>query len=526
MTTLENLKHDLPASVVVFFVALPLCLGIALASGAPLFSGLIAGVIGGIVVGSLSRSPLGVSGPAAGLAVIVLTSIEALGSFEAFLLAVVIGGVMQIALGVLRAGVLGYFFPSAVIHGMLCGIGLIIMLKQLPHAVGFDADPTGDLAFQQVDGNTTLGALGRMMDFVDFSVVFVAAASLAILLAWELVLVKRHRIFEILPGPLVAVAFGIGFQFIATRWFGGIAISPEHLVAVPVANGVNDLASLFVLPDFSQIANPAIWTIAATIAVVASLETLLCVEATDKMDPLKRTTPTNRELLAQGVGNSFSGLIGGLPITQVIVRSSANIHSGARTRASAISHGVLLLVCVALLPHLLNMIPLGVLAAVLLLTGYKLAKPALFSRMWNHGYEQFAPFMVTVLGVVFTDLLTGVVLGLAVAITLMLQRNFRNSHFLHIESRDPEVGRHVVRMRLAEEVTFLNKGAIKQELAALPDGTELIIDQSGSVYINHDVREIIADFVATAPARGISVNIIEQAPPVEARKLTEFSAAA
>ncbi|MEQ8660961.1 MAG: SulP family inorganic anion transporter, partial [Gammaproteobacteria bacterium] len=404
MITADNLKHDLPASVVVFFVALPLCLGIALASGAPLFSGLIAGVIGGIVVGALSRSPLGVSGPAAGLAVIVLTSIEALGSFQAFLLAVVIGGVMQIALGVLRAGVLGYFFPSAVIHGMLCGIGLIIMLKQLPHAIGFDADPTGDLAYHEVDGGTTLSALGEMLGYIDISVVFVAVVSFAILLLWELVLVKRHRIFELLPGPLVAVAFGVGFQLVTARWFGSIAIAPEHLVAVPVANGVGDLSSLLVMPDFSQLGNPAIWTVAATIAVVASLETLLCVEATDKLDPLKRTTPTNRELVAQGVGNTMSGLVGGLPITQVIVRSSANIHAGARSRVSAICHGVLLLVCVALLPHLLNRIPLGVLAAVLILTGYKLAKPALFRRMWAHGHEQFLPFMVTVLGVVFTDL--------------------------------------------------------------------------------------------------------------------------
>ncbi|MEQ8495961.1 MAG: SulP family inorganic anion transporter, partial [Gammaproteobacteria bacterium] len=470
-STLHNLKHDLPASVVVFFVALPLCLGIALASGAPLFSGLIAGVIGGIVVGALSRSPLSVSGPAAGLAVIVLTSIEALGSFQAFLLAVVIGGLLQVALGALRAGVLGYFFPSAVIHGMLCGIGVIIMLKQIPHAVGFDADPSGDLAYREVDGGTTFSALGEMLAYVDGSVMFVAVVSLAILLLWDLVLVKRHRVFELLPGPLVAVAFGIGFQLVAARWFGSAAIASEHLVAVPVANGLDDLSSLFVLPDFSQIGNPAIWTVAATIAVVASLETLLCVEATDKMDPLKRVTPTNRELIAQGTGNTLSGLIGGLPITQVIVRSSANIHAGARTRASAISHGLLLLVCVALLPHVLNKIPLGVLAAVLILTGYKLAKPALFMRMWRHGHEQFLPFVVTVGGVVFTDLLMGVTLGLAVAITLMLQRNFLNSHFLHIESRDPEVGRHVVRMRLAEEVTFLNKGAIKQELAALPDGT-------------------------------------------------------
>ncbi|MCP5201867.1 MAG: SulP family inorganic anion transporter [Gammaproteobacteria bacterium] len=526
MSTLRHLKHDLPASVVVFFVALPLCLGIALASGAPLFSGLIAGVIGGIVVGALSRSPLGVSGPAAGLAVIVLTSIEALGSFEAFLLAVVIGGVMQITLGILRAGVLGYFFPAAVIQGMLCGIGLIILLKQLPHAVGYDADPTGDMAYQQLDGGTTFSALSAMLSYIDLAVVFVAAVSFAILLLWELVLVKRHRIFQILPGPLVAVAFGIGYQFVATRWFGGVALSPEHLVFVPVAESFDDLAQLLVMPDFSQLSNPAIYTIAATIAVVASLETLLCVEATDKMDPRKRTTPTNRELVAQGVGNTLSGLVGGLPITQVIVRSSANIQSGARTRASAICHGVLLLVCVAALPHVLNLIPLGVLAAVLILTGYKLARPALFRAMWSHGFEQFLPFVVTVAGVVLTDLLTGVALGIAVAVTMILQHNYRNSHFLHIETRDPDVNRHLVTMHLAEEVTFLNKGAIRQELASLPDGTRLVIDQSKCVYINHDVREIIDDFIKTAPTRNIAVSLVEQGAAARGAVPADLRAAA
>lgn len=508
----ENLKHDLPASVVVFFVALPLCLGIALASGAPLFSGLIAGIVGGIVVGSLSRSALGVSGPAAGLAVIVLASIEQLGSFETFLLAVVIGGVMQIILGLLRAGVLGYFFPAAVIQGMLSGIGLIILLKQIPHAVGYDADPTGDLAFQQMDGGTTLSALSEMFNFIDGSVVFIAIVSFAILLLWELVLVKRHRIFQILPGPLVAVAFGIGFQFVCSRWFPELALIPEHLVFVPVAESFGELSSLLVMPDFSQLSNPAIYTVAATIAVVASLETLLCVEATDKMDPMKRTTPTNRELVAQGVGNSLSGLIGGLPITQVIVRSSANIQSGARSRTSAIVHGVLLLVCVGSLPHVINMIPLGVLAAVLILTGYKLAKPALFRSMWNHGYEQFVPFIVTVLGVVFTDLLVGVALGLAVAVVMILQTNFRNSHFLHIETRDPDPAHHLVTMRLAEEVTFLNKGNIKQELSQLPDGTNLVIDKSACVYINHDVEGIIKDFLNTAESRNIEVEIVEPQP--------------
>lgn len=516
MATLQNLKYDLPASVVVFFVALPLCLGIALASGAPLFSGLIAGVVGGILVGALSRSPLGVSGPAAGLTVIVLTSIETLGSFEAFLLAVMIAGIMQIILGLLRAGVLGYFFPSAVIHGMLCGIGLIIILKQIPHALGYDSDPTGDMAFNEVDGGTTLSAFSEMLTFIHPGAMLVSMVALAILVLWESSPIKRHKFFALLPGPVVAVIFGIAYQMLSGTGSSEMALSASHLVSVPVATSLDEFAALFLLPDFSQLTNPAIYTVAATIAVVASLETLLSVEAVDKLDPMKRTTPTNRELFAQGAGNTLSGLIGGLPITQVIVRSSANIQSGARTRASTISHGVLLLVCVATLPWLLNLIPLGVLAAVLLLTGYKLAKPALFQKMWRHGQEQFLPFIVTVAGVVFTDLLMGVGMGMAVAFMIILQRNYMNSHFLHLHEDDPDTEHHIVTMRLAEEVTFLNKGAIKKELSQVPNNAWLVIDKSNCVYINHDVEEIISDFIKTAPARGIRVQVVEQPtkPPV------------
>jgi MFS superfamily sulfate permease-like transporter len=518
------LKQDLPASVVVFFVALPLCLGIALASGAPLFSGLIAGVVGGVVVGSISRSRLGVSGPAAGLAVIVLGAIQSLGSFEAFLLAVMIAGLMQIALGVLRAGVLGYFFPTAVIHGMLCGIGLIIVLKQIPHALGYDANPEGDLAFVEQDGGTTLSALVEMLGQVSPQVAFVSLTGIAILLLWDRVLASRHKLFKLLPGPLAAVAFGVGYQIATLAWAPGWAIDATHLVAVPVIAGFDGLANLLVMPDFSLLGSSEIYMVAATIAVVASLETLLSVEATDKMDPLKRTTPTNRELVAQGVGNTVSGLLGGLPITQVIVRSSANVMAGAQSRASTIIHGVLLLVCVALLPTVLNMIPLGVLAAVLLLTGYKLAQPALFRRMWTHGHEQFLPFIVTVLGVVFTDLLTGVGLGMAVGIMIILQRNYLNSHFLHIQQADTRLGRHLVTMRLAEEVTFLNKGAIKKELSQIPDGSVVVIDRSNCVYVNHDINETIADFIKTAPARAIEVRIVEA--PVLERKVEPLRVAA
>jgi len=509
MQALHDLKRDIPASIVVFFVALPLCLGIALASGAPLFSGLIAGVVGGIIVGAISQAPLGVSGPAAGLAVIVLTAIETLGSFETFLTAVVIAGVLQVGFGLLRAGVLGYFFPSAVIHGMLTGIGLIIILKQIPHALGYDTNPEGELSFSESDGGTTLSALLEMLAFVHPGVMLISLVSLAILVAWDRPAFARHRILGLVPGPVVAVLFAVSACLLLQN-APGLALADSHLVSVPVASTLGEFAGLFMLPDFSQLANPAVWTVGVTLALVASIETLLSVEAIDKMDPLKRTTPTNRELVAQGVGNTLSGMIGGLPITQVIVRSSANVQSGARSKASTIMHGLLLLICIASVPHLLNMIPLAVLAAVLLVTGYKLAKPALFKAMWRFGPEQFLPFIITVCGVVFTDLLMGVAMGMAVALFILLQCNYRNSHFLNMQEKRTSNDRRYVTMRLAEEVTFLNKAAIKKELTQIPDNSVLVIDQSNCVYVNHDVAEIIADFVKIAPSRGIVVQIVER----------------
>ena len=507
-----NLREDLPASVVVFFVALPLCLGIALASGAPLFAGLIAGVVGGIVVGSLSGSPLGVSGPAAGLAVIVLTAIDDLGSFEAFLLAVVIAGVMQIGLGLARAGVLGYFFPSAVIKGMLAGIGVIIVLKQLPHAVGYDADPEGQLEFVQADGETTLSALGQMLAHIDINAIVVAVGALLIVLVWDRLRGKTAGLMRLFPGTLVAVAVGITYQYLCARYAPALALSPEHLVTVPVATDWQAFAALFTSPDWSRLNDPAIYLTAATLAVIASLETLLCVEATDKLDPQKRVTPTNRELLAQGTGNLLSGLLGGLPVTQVIVRSSANIQTGARSKLSAIVHGVLLMVCVLALPRVLNMIPLAVLASVLILVGYKLAHPSLFRAMLALGPTQAIPFFVTVAGVVFTDLLTGISLGMTVAVLFILHRNYQNSHFMHIESHPDRQHRPVVTMHLAEDVTFLNKGAILKELSAIADNSRVVIDTSDCVNIDYDAREIIDDFRATAATRGIEVTVIEEPP--------------
>jgi MFS superfamily sulfate permease-like transporter len=507
-----HIQQDVPASIVVFFVALPLCLGIALASGAPLFAGLIAGVVGGIVVGLLSASPLGVSGPAAGLAVIVLTAITELGSFEAFLTAVVLAGALQIALGFARAGVLGYFFPSSVIKGMLAGIGVIIVLKQLPHLVGYDADPVGGMRFLQADGSTTLSALSGMWSFIDAGAVLIGGVSLALLLGWDRFVKPRARLLQAVPAALAAVACGIFFQVFCTRFAPGLALDASHLVRVPVAEGWSGLVNLFTQPDWSALRNPAVYMTAATLAVVASIETLLCVEATDKLDPRKRLTPTNRELVAQGSGNIVSGLLGGLPVTQVIVRSSANIQAGAQSRLSTVLHGMLLLVCVATLPHVLNLIPLATLAGVLLIVGYKLAQPALFKAIHAQGPGQFVPFVVTVAGVVFADLLTGIAAGVTVAVLFLLRRSYLNSHFLHIERRDDPGARHLVTLRLAEEVTFLNKGAIMKELSALPAYSRVVIDLSSCVSIDHDVMEIIEDFRATAGNRHIDAELVKPAP--------------
>ena len=499
------MKSDLPASIVVFFVALPLCLGIALASGAPLFSGLIAGIVGGIVVGALSGSKIGVSGPAAGLAAIVLTSIGTLGSFENFLVAVVLGGVFQILLGIGKAGVIGYYFPSSVIKGMLTGIGIIIILKQIPHFFGYDADPEGDFAFFQVDGQNTFSEIIRAVNHIQPGSALVGIIGLGILMLWENILSKKAKIFQLIQGPVVAVVVGILF-YVLTSENSALAISASHLVSVPVPDGMDSFFAQLSFPAFAALSNPDVWVVGFTIALVASLETLLCVEATDKLDPHKNVTPTNRELLAQGTGNILSGMIGGLPITQVIVRSSANIQSGGSSKISTIVHGFLLLISVILIPRLLNMIPLSVLAAILLVVGYKLAKPRLFKSMYALGWKQFVPFAVTVAGIIFTDLLVGISLGLLVGIIVILIKSYQNSHFLHKEGEDVDDGR--VKMTLAEEVTFFNKGAILKELDRLPHDSFLELDVTNTKYLDNDVIEILDDFVHKAKERNISIKLV------------------
>lgn len=498
----KNLKSDAPAGLVVFLVAVPLCLGIALASGAPLFSGIIAGMVGGIIVTMFSGSSLGVSGPAAGLAVIVLAAIEDLGSFETFLVAVIIAGIIQIVLGIVRAGIIGYYFPTSVIKGMLSAIGIIIFLKQIPHAFGYDADPEGDLDFAQADGENTFTELLNMLDFVTPGALVIAAISLAILILWEQKFMKKIKIFQIVQGPLIVVVLGIVFGNVFTE--GSLAVSSEHMVSIPVSDDFSGFLGQFTLPDFSAITNPQVWIIGITMAIVASLETLLCVEATDKLDPQKRVTPTNRELRAQGIGNIVAGLIGGLPVTQVIVRSSANIQSGGQTRMSALIHGVLIFLAAMAIPNVMNMIPLASLAAILLVVGYKLAKPALFIDMYKKGWLQFIPFVVTVLAIVLTDLLVGIGIGMAVAVFNILLTNLKNPYVL--KTTHDSSDKHY-QIALSEQVTFLNKAQILRELNRIPNDAELYIDASNTVFIEHDVLEIISDFKENAKYRNIVVKI-------------------
>ncbi|SEK72599.1 Sulfate permease, MFS superfamily [Aquimarina amphilecti] len=516
MSVFKNIKSDLPASIVVFFVALPLCLGIALASGAPLFAGLIAGIIGGIIVGIISGSQIGVSGPAAGLAAIVLAAISSLGSYENFLVAVVLGGLIQIIFGVLKLGIIGYYFPSSVIKGMLTGIGIIIILKQIPYFFGTDKNPEGDFAFLQVDGENTFTELLKTLNALlsgNFSVgaTIIALLGLGILILWSNVLSNKGRFFQLIQGPLVAVVAGILYYVFTDG--SSIGITADHLVSVPVPDNFDSFLGQFAFPNFAVITRSDVLITGFTIALVASLETLLCVEATDKLDPEKRVTPTNRELLAQGTGNMISGLIGGLPITQVIVRSSANIQSGGKSKMSAIIHGFFLLISVILIPTLLNKIPLSVLAAILFIVGYKLAKPSTFKAMWVAGWKQFVPFIVTVLGIVFTDLLMGIGLGLAVGIVVILYKSYQNSHFLHIE--DKSNGKNRIKMTLAEEVTFFNKGAILKELDRLPEDTYLTLDVRKTRYLDNDIIEILEDFSEKAKNRSIDIKLISERGEIE-----------
>ena len=500
----SNLKSDFASGLVVFLVALPLCLGIALASGAPLFAGIISGVVGGIVVGYLSQSHLSVSGPAAGLTAIVLVAITDLGTFNAFLLAGLIAGVIQLILGFIKAGSISNYFPNNVIEGMLAGIGVIIFLKQIPHAVGLDKDYFGDLSFFQEDGKNTFSEILDIFQDMQYGSVVITLVSLTILLVWDKVDVLKK--IKLVPAALVAVVVGILLNELFISLNNGFAVSSEHLVKLPVPKSLDELAAIFVFPDFTQIVNSKVWVVGITIAVVASIETLLCIEAADRMDDQKRYTDTNVELKAQGVGNIISSMIGGLPMTSVVVRTSANKNAGAKSKMSAIIHGLLLLISVLAIPSLLNKIPLATLAAILLLVGYKLANPKIVKHFWHKGKYQFIPFIATFIAVVVTDLLIGVALGMIISIIFVLKGNLKRAYiFRKEEYHDGDI----IHIDLAQEVSFLNKAAIKQTLIEIPENSKVIINASDTVYIAHDVLDLIKEFkTIKAKEEGIKVKLV------------------
>lgn len=490
-------RSDLPAGLVVFLVALPLCLGIAQASSAPLLSGLIAGAVGGIVVSLISAAPLSVSGPAAGLAVLVAAGIGELG-FRPFLLAVVIAGALQIFMGYARLGGIAHFFPSAVIKGMLAAIGILIVLKQLPHAVGYDHDFIGDMAFAQQDGDNTFTAIWRAAEAFSPAAVMISLLCVGVLLGWPR-LQQRSATMKLIPPALVAVAVG-GLVVTLLAASPETAVVAEHMVNLPRFGSVWDVLSAIVIPDFTRITDPAVWRLGVTLALVASLETLLCIEAVDRQDPRKRISPPNRELIAQGVGNMVSGLIGGLPITSVIVRSSANMQAGAQTRLSAITHGVLLLVGVLFLAPLLNRVPLAALAVVLIFVGLKLTTTTLWMEMWGGGMRQFVPFAATIATIIVTDLLIGTMIGFVVGLFFAIRRQQQNA--VLVDSSD---NHHLITFK--KDMTFLQKARIKDVLREVPDGATVTIDRTASDYIDDDIQELLREFSTEAPTRDVQVHL-------------------
>ncbi|MFI3186759.1 MAG: SulP family inorganic anion transporter [Methylococcaceae bacterium] len=498
----RHLNDDVPAGIVVFLVALPLCLGIALASGAPLFAGLIAGMVGGLIVSWLSGSQLCVSGPAAGLTVIVFNAIETLGSFQGLLVACVLAGIMQLALGYLRAGIIGAFFPSAVIEGMLAAIGLILIIKQIPHATGYDTSYEGDESSMKETAGSSFIELFDAFGGISTASIIISGVALLLLILWGTPWIKKQKLLKLIPGPLIAVLWGVGYNLIATYFAPNWAVGTEHLVKLPVSEKAADFFNNFMFPDFSYLSNPQVYVVAVTIAIIASLETLLSLEATDKLDPLKRLAPTNRELKAQGVGNIISGLLGGLPITAVIVRSSANINAGGQTRIACFTHGLFLLMSVMYLANYLNYIPLSCLSAILLHTGYKLANPALFKKFYQKGMSQFLPFVITVLVILVTDLLKGMTIGMVVGLFFVIKANYSAAISL------TQDGAHYV-LLFNKDVSFLNKALLRKFILHIKANSSVIIDASKAKFIDHDILETVEDFLATAPDDNIIVEIID-----------------
>jgi MFS superfamily sulfate permease-like transporter len=496
----QNAASDIPAAVVVFLVALPLCLGIALGSGAPLFSGVIAGIVGGLVIGALSGSSLSVSGPAAGLTAVVAVAIGKMPVFEAFLLSVVIAGVIQVIFGFIRAGVIGDYVPNSVIRGMLAAIGIILILKQLPHLTGFDKNFSGDEAFIQIDRRNTFSEVIYSLNYLSPGALIIGLVSLILLWAWDTKFFKSSKLFKNIPGPLVVVIVGVLLNSFLSKLGGAFVLEPNNMVNLPVTTGLASAGELLRFPQWQHLGNGHVWITGVTIALVASLETLLSIEAVDKLDPYNRRTPTNRELKAQGVGNMVSGLLGGLPITSVIVRSSANVNAGGKTRLSTMVHGLLLLLSVLFVPGLLNLIPLSALAAILIATGYKLAKPALFREFHRKGLDQLVPFVVTIIAILLTDLLIGILIGMGVSLFFLVRSNFHSAVMIvHDENK------YLVRFR--KDVSFLNKPIVKEKLEKVPANSFVLIDITRADFIDKDIIDTINEFMHHAHLKNIKVEV-------------------
>jgi MFS superfamily sulfate permease-like transporter len=502
----KTILPDLKSGIVVFLVALPLCLGIALACKAPLFSGLLAGIIGGIIVTTFSGSTLSVTGPAAGLTSIVLASVASLGSFQVFTAAVLCAGLVQILFGILRAGSIGNYFPNAVIKGMLAGIGIILIIKQIPHLVGYDADPEGEFDFKQPDGHNTFSDLFYMTKYISPGAVIIGVVSLAVLYISELEFYKKNKVLTFIPGALLTVVFGVIMNIVLNSSGNpNLMIGQEHMVTLPVITEMDDPTKIFLFPDFSLITTVNFWIIVLTVALVASLESLLSLEATDKLDPKKRDSNSNKELIAQGLGNFTAGFIGALPVTAVIVRSSANINAGAQTKLSSVFHAVLLLLSIVFIPHVLMLIPNASLAAILIMTGYKLAKPSIVKDYFKKGYAQILPFLITIIVMLVTDLLKGVAAGLVVAVIFIIRANIKTS----FDTSQNIVGNRMHHLiKLPQHVTFFNKGFLMRYLKNVTPNSTLIIDGSINRAMDQDVKDVIQDFVETSKEKNIETNLI------------------
>ncbi|HEY2647696.1 MAG TPA: SulP family inorganic anion transporter [Puia sp.] len=497
----KNAAADIPASIVVFLVALPLCLGIALGSGAPLFSGIIAGMVGGIVIGLLSGSSLSISGPAAGLTAIVAVAIGKMPAYEAFLLSIVIAGVLQVILGFLKAGIIGDYIPNSVIRGMLASIGLILILKQFPHLIGYDKDYSGDETFiQKIDSNNTFSDLINSVNNITPFALMIGVISIILLIIWDRPALKKKKFFRNLPGPLVvvvvAILINVFFSIPGTR----TSLNISQLVNLPIATDFESFSSFFMFPKWEYLNNVDVWITGLTIALVASIETLLGIEAVDKLDPLKRRTPANQELKAQGIGNIVSGLLGGLPLTSVIVRGSANVEAGAKSKFSAILHGFLILLSVLFIPGLMNKIPLSALAAILIMTGYKLIKPAIFKEVYQKGWDQFVPFTITIIAILFTDLLAGIIIGTLIALFSLIKSNFKSAVMVvHDDNK------YLVRFR--KDISFLNKPIVKEKLETVPADAFVLIDMTRADFIDKDIIDVVNEFLQHAHLKNIVVEI-------------------